>query len=264
LAAGAGLLLLLAWGGWTYFEAKAEAERLQRDSDPNLIYEQSYSNSIASLTSMGDPGLRNMINTIKNIPLEVRGWRLSQVACQPAECIVTWARLSGNYADFDENMPSDVKVRPEYGYLSSDAGAVQLKTRHPVVTSESTVVTPASAGSGVSPASSFTREKLPVARQVQSEFVSRLQDYQLIAARVQVSVPAPFPAGVTDIGPIFKPVIYGTWSMELPMWSIETISVPDYVLVDSLSLVLPEKKDADKSQLQYKISGKYYAKGKEY
>ncbi len=273
LGAGAALLLVVSWMGWTYFEAKAEAERLQREGDPNVVYEQSFMNSTASMTALGNIGLRNMIDTLIRIPLEVKGWRFTSIACQPAECIVTWTRQSGSYADFDSNLPSDVKVRPEYGFLGPDAKGAQLKTRHPV-TSGGSAGSSASAASIAAAASGFVqgpsrehglkRDRLPLINQVQFDFVSRLQDYSLIDAKVQVAVPAPFPAGVTEIGPIFKPVVSGTWSTELPLWAIDSITVPDYVLVDALSLDLPLKDMSDKNRLLFKISGKYYAKGKDF
>lgn len=249
LLAGLTLLLVVGWVGWSYFEAKAEAERLQRESDPNLLYERSFSTSAPSVKGLGTVGLRAMINTLTNIPLEVGGWGLTSATCQHTECIATWTRHVGNFADFDKNLPGDVKQSPEYGFIGTDNKGVLLKTRHEVKI-------PASDG--------LVRENLPLVAQVQADFVSRLQDYSLIEARVQVQAPAPFPSGVSDIGPIFKPVLAGTWSMELPLWTMDSMAVPDYVLVESLSLEMPSQVDNGKTVWNYKLTGKYYAKGKSY
>lgn len=252
--AGLLLSLVIGWAGWSYFEAQDEAERLQRESDPNVLYEQNFLNSAGSIKGLGTSGIKAMAATLARIPLEVGGWSLMSIACQATECVATWSRNYGNYADFDDNLPPDVKQKPEYGFIAADAKNTQLKTRHPV-TSEATVT-----------AKGLKREALPLLATVQSEFVSRLQDYTLIEARVQVLPPTPFPSGVADIGPIFKPVVSGTWSMELPLWTIDSVTVPDYVLVESLTLDLgsssTSQAESGKTAKHYKLTGKYYAKGK--
>jgi Pilin accessory protein (PilO) len=249
IAFGGVLVLVVGWVGWSYFEAKAEAERLQRETDPNLLYERSYSNSAPSIKALGTSGLKAMIVTLTRIPLEVGGWGFSGAVCHHAECTVTWNRQAGNYADFDEGLPDDVKQSPEYGFIGADSKTVQLKTRHEVKIPES---------------GELNRENLPLIAHVQADFVSRLQDYSLIDAKVQVSAPSPFPSGTADIGPIFKPVLVGSWSMDLPLWTMDSLTVPDYVLVETLSLDLPMKVDDGKTAWNYKLTGKYYAKGKNF
>ena len=112
------------------------------------------------------------------------------------------------------------------------------------------------------------REALPSVDEVQADFVSRLQDYLLIDAKVSVSPPQPFPESLKDMEPIFKPVVSGAWSLELPLWSLDLITFPDYVLVDGLSLAIPPgtsgKSDAGKKPNYFKLTGKYYAKGKNF
>ncbi|MGY0195323.1 type 4b pilus protein PilO2 [Leptothrix sp. BB-4] len=248
-----GLVALSGWMGWSYFESKAEAERLQRENDPNAQYERNYETSAASIKGLGTPGLKAFVATLSGIPLEIAGWSLSNVVCQSGECLATWARQSGNFADFDEKLPPEVKQKPDYGFIAGDVKGTQLKTRHPVA---------AVPDSDAASAGKLRREALPGVPQVQSEFVSRLQDYSLIDARVQVAAPVPFPTGVTDIAPIFKPVVSGTWSMELPLWSMDSLVLPDYVLVETLSIDLPPKAEVAKGVKHYKLTGKYYAKGK--
>ncbi len=273
LVTSALLCVGVAWMGWRYVEAKAEAERLRREGDPNIVYEQSFSNSVASLPPLGNRGLRAMVDTLVRLPLEIQGWRLGQVSCAPSACQATWVRQTGNFADFDAHLPADVRDKPEYGYLT-DAKSTQVKTRHPVASTspksgQAAGAAPSAFGAPSGPAVSqppkgFQRESLPLPSQVQAEFVSRLQDYSLIEAKVQVLAPSPFPSGVSDITPIFKPVVSGTWSMELPMWSLPTLGIPDYVQVDALSVELSLRDEAGASHPNYKISGKYYAKGKNY
>ncbi len=252
LAAGSVLLVVVAWVGWSYFQAKAEAERLQRESDPNIVYEQNFSNSVASIKTMGTSGLKAMSAVLMSLPLEVGGWSLSNVACQVTECVATWTRQFGNYADFDANLPESTSQKPDYGYFSTEVKGIQLKTRHPVVLGKS------------DGPQGLNRDSLPLMAQVQSDFVSRLQDYSLIEVQAQISPPAPFPSGVSDIGPIFRPVMSGTWSMNLPLWTIDSIVVPDYVHVDSLVLDLPIKSEGMRSAWSFKLTGKYYAKGKSF
>jgi hypothetical protein len=252
--AGGALVAVLAWATWSYFQAQEEAERLRRESDPNLLYEQSFSNSSASIKGLGTPGLKAMLATLSRIPMDVAGWSLSSVACQPHECVAIWTRQYGNYADFDAHLPPDVTQKPEYGFLGTDTKNTQLKTRHPVLPQAATEV------------KGLKREALPVVVMLQSDFVSRLQDYTLIDARVQVLSPSPFPSGVGDIGPVFKPVVSGTWSMELPLWTMDSLALPDYVQLDSLNLELGPlatgRTESTKGAKNYKLTGKYYAKGK--
>ncbi len=252
IVAGVVLLMVVAWVGWSYFQAKEEAERLQRESDPNILYEQNYTNSVSSIRTMGAPGLKAMSVALMKFPLEVAGWGLSQVACQVSECVATWTRKFGSYADFEANLPDGIQQKPEYGFFSSDASGLQLKTRHAVVLEKTDAV------------HGLNRDRLPLMAQVQADFVSRLQDYSLIDAKSQISPPAPFPSGVSDIGPIFKPVVSGAWSLNLPLWALETVAIPDYVHVDSLVLDLPAKSEGVRTAWTFKLTGKYYAKGKSY
>jgi Pilin accessory protein (PilO) len=246
------LLVGVAWMGWSYYQAKVEAERLQRESDPNILYEQAYTNSVASIKTMGTSGLKAMSAVLMSLPMEVGGWGLSNVACQVSECVATWTRQFGNYADFDANLPDGTGQKPEYGFYSSDVKGIQLKTRHPVVLEKAFV------------SRGLNRDQLPLTAQVQADFVSRLQDYSLIDVQSQISPPVPFPAGVSDIAPIFKPVVSGAWSLNLPLWTLESVTVPDYVHVDSLVLDLPVKADGARSAWTFKLTGKYYAKGKSF
>lgn len=250
MAAVLVLVLVLGWAGWAYHQAQEEAARLQRENDPNVLYEQGFARSAPSVKGLGTPGFKAMVDTLKGLPVAVGGWGLSSVACKASECVATWVRQSGNFADFDAHLPPDVQQKPAYGFIGSDIKGTQLQTRHPVVAARP------EAGSGL------RREALPVVAEVQADFVSRLQDYSLIDVRVQVEAPAPFPSGVSDIGPVFKPVVSGTWSMELPLWTMDSIAFPDYVQVESLSLDVAVDPGASKSLRPYKLTGKYYAKGK--
>ena len=110
MLAGGALVAVLAWATWSYFQTQEEAERLRRESDPNLLYEQNFSNSSASIKGLGTPGLKAMLATLTRIPMDVAGWSLSSVVCQPQECVATWTRQYGNYADFDAHLPAGATV----------------------------------------------------------------------------------------------------------------------------------------------------------
>ena len=85
----------------------------------------------------------------------------------------------------------------------------------------------------------------------------------MIEAKVSVSIPTPFPNGIANIDPIFKPVVSGTWSIELPLWTVDSVTVPNYVAVESLSLdVAWGNEKTVKNFKNYKLTGKYYAKGR--
>ena len=249
------LLAVIGWAGKSYLDAQAEAERLQQENDPNVLYEQSLVTAVAGVRGLGLPMLQAMSGTLLAIPMEIAGWGLAQVDCNTTECLATWSRIHGNFADFDENLPPDVKQAPEYGFISTDSN-MQLKTKHPIALEDRGVV------------KGFKREELPLVPEVQADFVSRLQDYTLIDAKVQVSAPRPFPSSVSSTDAIFKPVVFGTWSVELPLWSLNAMEVPHYVAVESLSVIVKDitskENKTEQVSLTYKLTGKYYAKGKVY
>lgn len=259
---GIALTGVLAWMGWLYFDALFESDRLKTENDPNVLYEQNFSNSIVSIKNLGTSSLKTMLSTLMSIPLDVAGWKLTSINCTSTECVATWERMYGNFAEFDKNLPTDVKQKPEYGFIGNNGDSTKIKTVHPVVLQ----MQGKKGESGV-----LKREVLPVVAIVQSDFVSRLQDYTLIQARVQVSPPSPFPSGVADIGPIFKPVVSGVWSMELPLWTMDSLTLPDYVQVESIAFDLnnqvgdpSDRTKSGGSTKYYKLTGKYYAKGKDY
>lgn len=252
ILAGIGLVLLIGWLGWTYFKAKEAAERLKLEGDPNIQYERQYENASSAVRGLGESGLKAMTAALYSLPTEINGWGLTGVTCTLNECRANWARLVGNFNDFDRNIPGDVSQKPEYGFISGDSKGLQLKTTHAVAFKKGETV------------GKLKREELPVVPFVQSDFVSQLQDYSLIDAKVQVSAPSPFPSGVSDISQIFRPVVSGGWSMELPLWAIDSLTLPAYVSVETLSVDLPSKIDGDKGVRTFKLTGKYYAKGKNF
>lgn len=249
------LLGVIGWAGKAHLDAQAEAQRLQQENDPNVVYEQSLLTATAGVHGLGLPMLQAMTDTLLAIPMEIAGWGLTQVDCTTTECVATWNRMHGNFADFDENLPPDVKQAPAYGFITTDR-SMQLKTKHSVSTEARGVV------------KGFKREVLPLVPEVQADFGSRLQDYTLIGVKVQASEPGIFPSGAGSLDTIFKPVVSGTWSAELPLWTLNSMEVPDYVSVESLSVTLSDigAKEGKTGQASatYKLTGKYYAKGKVY
>jgi hypothetical protein len=110
---GIGLVVLIGWLGWTYFEAKEAAERLKREGDPNIQYERQYENASPTVRGLGESGLKAMTAVLYALPTEINGWGLTGVTCTLSECRANWARLAGNFSDFDQNIPGDVSQKPE-------------------------------------------------------------------------------------------------------------------------------------------------------
>ena len=64
------------------------------------------------------------------------------------------------------------------------------------------------------------------------------------------------------------PPLGAAWTIEGPLWTLENIVLEDYVTIDTFTVELDTEKSAANlapmEKTRYKLSGKYYAKGKDF
>jgi Pilin accessory protein (PilO) len=249
LIAVAGLVI----GVYVYINQLRQAEeeaRLQRENDPDVVYEKSFSQAQAKVPPLGENTLKLMLETAQNIPLSVGGWILMQVKCTTEVCTAQWSRQYGSYNDFSAALPADVKKMPNFSFLSKADMATTLVTEHPV----------AQAVDGKR--LDKMRSGLPLADQAQIDFVSQMQDYSLVKLNGSVAAPALF-GGNGPIGGIFHPVLSGEWTASGDLWQLTELKVPAYALVESFQINQLDQV-GKRTSPTFSLSGRYFVKGKDF
>lgn len=236
-------------------------EQARLASDPNIVYETRIEGDLAAITGTGQTSLRRMVGGLKQIPLQINGWRLSKVECTPALCNASWSRSYGNFAEFGEALPPSAMGQPQYDvFKPDDLTSARLVTQHRLEETTADGVVPTA--SAASP--KLMRAALPLRSAVSSKFFSTLQDLSMVDIKVKVE-PATLFAGKGDVNQLVRPVVNAAWSIEGPLWTLENIVLDDYVALDTFSVELDTDKAAPSMEkIHFKLSGKYYAKGKDF
>ena len=253
-----------AGSGWFYYqwqlEKAAEAQRRLREQNPDYVYEKGIAQAMASAGRGGQEVLDVMIGALKRFPLAVAGWTLAQVECDPSQCQAKWSRSYGNFADFEQSLPEPLSAKPDYVFMKPSLSAATVSTRHPVVVGGRDG---ASAGASAAVGRALQREQLPAMPLVATSFASRLQDYALAEVIVDADAPSLF-GGSGDAAAISRPVVSGKWKINGPLWALDSLRLADYATVDKLVIEISWGKDNPVYRLNFALSGKYYAKGKDY
>ena len=256
--AASAVVFVVGFGAVTYKLArdkKLADEQARIASDPNIVYENKIDVDLAAVTGIGQISLQRMLGGLKQIPLQIKGWRLSKVECTPALCNASWIRSYGNFAEFGHALPPSAMGQPQYDVFSpDDLTSAQLVTQHRL--DNAAAVAP--------PPPKLTRAALPLRSTVSSKFFSTLQDLSMMDIKVKVE-PAKLFAGQGDLNQLVRPVVNAVWAIEGPLWTMEDIVLEDYVAIDSITVELDtDKTVAPIEKTRYKLSGKYYAKGKDF
>ncbi|QNB08159.1 type 4b pilus protein PilO2 [Herbaspirillum frisingense] len=258
LLAVSAVVFVVGFGAVTYKLArdkKLADEQARIASDPNIVYENKIDVDLAAVTGIGQISLQRMVGGLKQIPLQIKGWRLSKVECTPALCNASWIRSYGNFSEFGHALPPSAMGQPQYDVFSpDDLTSAQLVTQHRLD----------NAAAVVPPPPKLTRAALPLRSTVSSKFFSTLQDLSMMDIKVKVE-PAQLFAGQGDVNQLVRPVVNAVWAIEGPLWTMEDIVLEDYVAIDSITVELDtDKTVAPIEKTRYKLSGKYYAKGKDF
>ncbi|KAF1037779.1 MAG: hypothetical protein GAK35_03891 [Herbaspirillum frisingense] len=240
-------------------ERKIAEELARIANDPNIVYETKIDGDLAAVTGIGQASLQRMIGGLKQIPLQIKGWRLSKVECNPSLCNASWSRIYGNFAEFGKALPPSAMGQPQYDvFKPEDLASATLVTQHRLE----------DAGTGnaasAAPPPKLARSALPLRNAVSSKFFSTLQDLSMVDIQIKVE-PAQLFAGQGDVSQLVRPVVDAVWTIEGPLWTLDDIVLEDYVALDTLTVDLDaDKTAASMEKIRYKLSGKYYAKGKDF
>jgi len=264
LLAVSAVVFVAGFSGVSYKLARDKRiadEQARLASDPNIVYETKIESDLAAITGTGQTSLRRMVGGLKQIPLQINGWRLNKVECTPALCNASWNRSYGNFAEFGHALPHSAMGQPQYDvFKPDDLTSARLVTQHRLEeTSADGIVAAASA-----PLPKLMRAALPLRSAVSSKFFSTLQDLSMVGIKVKVE-PATLFAGKGDVNQLVRPVVNAAWSIEGPLWTLENIVLEDYVALDTFTVELDTDKAAPSMEkTHFKLSGKYYAKGKDF
>ena len=242
-------------------DRKIAEEQARIANDPNIVYESRIDGDLGAITGTGQNTLQRMIAGMKQIPLQIRGWRLSKVECTPALCNASWSRHYGNFAEFGQALPPSAMGNPEYDvFKPEDLASARLVTQHRLDGGE----TGNAASAAPAPPPKLMRATLPLPRAVSTKFFSTLQDLSMVDIQVKVQ-PAQLFGGQGDVNQLVRPVVNAVWTIEGPLWTLDAIALENYVAVDTFTVDLDaDKTTAAMEKTRYKLSGKYYAKGKDF
>ena len=262
LLAVSAIVFVAGFGAVTYKLARDKRladEQARIASDPNIVYESKIDVDLAAVTGIGQITLQRMVDGLKQIPLQINGWRLNKVECTPALCNASWNRNYGNFAEFGHALPQSAMGQPQYDvFRPDDLTRAQLVTQHRLENPAAALPVAAP------PPPKLTRGALPLRSTVSSKFFSTLQDLSMADIKVHVE-PAILFAGQGDVNQLVRPVVNAAWSIEGPLWTLEEIVLEDYVTIDGFTVEIDTDKVATPMEkTRYKLSGKYYAKGKDF
>jgi hypothetical protein len=89
----------------------------------------------------------------------------------------------------------------------------------------------------------LARHDLPALRQARRSLADLLQDLQLLDRTVSRVEPAQLFGGEQDVELLVEPVFKGNWSMRHALWVLPSLTLPNFVRVQSLKvdlIVAPE------------------------
>ena len=226
----------------THLKAKEEKERLALLNDPNRLYEQNIEKALNKLSAGGRIQIDNWMDTIGKMPLKISGWRLEKVKCTIENCTASWKRIYGNFSDLFVNIPIPVMSSSE----QLDAAKPENSTAITVHALSSPILT-----------NKLERKDLPKIKEVLSQLNSQMQDLSLLDnSSVSIEKPVLFPStaqGTMDT--LQKPVLSGTWSLQLELWTLSSLKISPYLMTESLEISFSD----GKNPTVYSLKGSYYA-----
>ena len=227
----------------TQLRIKEEQQRQAALNDPNRLYEQAIEPALKQVSVGGRWQLDQWLNTMGKLPMKTAGWRLGSVKCGLNDCTATWHREYGNFTELFNSLPVAFTSRTE----NMDAAKPELST-----------ATTVHALSPTPSVGKLSRNQLPLARDVLSEFSSQLQDLSLLDKTVlTLEKPSLFPSAAQGTPEsLTRPVMRGTWGLQLELWSISSLNLYPYVVPESLDLQFPV---GQQDQAVYSLKGSFYA-----
>ena len=258
-----GAALLFGAGAWGVMH-KLQADRIAHEAalreaqDPNRVYDDQIDGRLRLVQGTGQAGFDCALAGLRQVPLSVAGWNLSRIDCSPSLCTAYWTRGFGSFADFAAARPASTVGDPEF---EPEGGGALPGTR--IMTHHQTAAGGSAAAAADHP-TPLTRKSLPQKKTLQQSFFSYLQDLTLIDVTVSAESAQLYGADSIDSSQqstIRKPVVTGRWTITGPLWTLDSLRIEPYQSVENLSIEFADPKN---TKVQYKVSGRYYAKGQDY
>lgn len=186
---------------------------------------------------MGQQQYTAWIQLAKALPLEHRGWVMTQLECKGETCNADWRRQFGSVDDFYTQLPPHTK-QTQHLPTSNDALTQNLQTQHPAQ--------PEVVGKGYEKATD-----LPSQSQGFRQLSSWLQDLSLIGASGVSIEKAQMWSTPAEGAVIQQPLFKGTWNAEIPLGVAPDLVVPPFATVNQLKTTLGSS---------YQLSGDYYVR----
>ena len=261
------LVVAGAWGGHYLLEYRRQETLIQLQGSPayqQQLYREGLRNAWATLPPAADEVLLAWADLLARLPLHVQGWQLSHIECELGQCRAHWLRRQGSHADFLAHMPTEEGEIDEVA-ADQDPMAGSIVTLH-------TLDIPADG-------EALTRQTLPNLRLARRTLADLLQDLQLLGmSEARVDPPQLF-GGKQDKELLNDAVFSGPWSLRQALWVLPSLSLPDFVRVQTLKVdVLGKSRSTSASadtnalvarsgggkaaatQPWFEITGTYYAK----
>jgi hypothetical protein len=252
-------LLVLSGLGAAYYQLeivwrqRQAAQSAQKDA--NTLYEESIAATLAGVGPGGNGVLSAWHKVLKTVPMEVAGWELKTLQCKANKCLAGWARVSGNFAEFDGQFPYVNEQRPKM--TPGEKTEQTLETEHP-------------ASAPATAAENLQRANLPALRDAYLQWGSFILDAQLLPQQTASLRPAALFGSDAPVEGIRKPVLKGSWQLESDLWTLKDLQLPNYVVAESLTVTragagtssTPGVLVAPNLGYRYKIEGSFYAQSR--
>lgn len=235
----------LVLGGFYYLQIQEREDMLKNlptpsaptPPDPNPAYLASANQLVQGLAAVGQQQHTAWIQLAKALPLEHRGWVMTQLECKGETCNADWRRQFGSVDDFYTQLPPHTK-QTQHLPTSNDALTQNLQTQHPAQ--------PKVVGKGYEKATD-----LPSQSQGFRQLSSWLQDLSLIGASGVSIEKAQMWSTPAEGAVIQQPLFKGTWNAEIPLGIAPDLVVPPFATVNQLKTTLGSS---------YQLSGDYYVR----
>ena len=239
------VLGLAVLGGFYYLQIQEREDMLKNlptpsaptPPDPNPAYIASANQLVQGLAAVGQQQHTAWIQLAKALPLEHRGWVMTQLECKGETCNADWRRQFGSVDDFYTLLPPHNK-QTQHLPTSNDALTQNLQTQHPAQ--------PKVVGKGYEKATD-----LPSQSQGFRQLSSWLQDLSLIGASGVSIEKAQMWSTPAEGAVIQQPLFKGTWNAEIPLGIAPDLVVPPFATVNQLKTTLGSS---------YQLSGDYYVR----
>lgn len=237
-------IIVGSFGGWyAYQEYQAEQLRKMQNQkvDPNIAYEASLKNQLATVGPRADMLSRSLRGKIQPMPLFQGGWKLSEMTCQPSGCSMNWVSdtLAGStFEGFRKVLPKGWSASYKSDFQNIGV-SVDLTNDVPV---------------------GLARSLIPRGEDFILQTGTTIQrlkplgvEYQIRPATLFAVPPMPANQPAITENVLRDPIKEGTWSMSGPWWAFDVAHrMPPNMTLGSVTV------DNHGQLIMIRMEGKYY------